>query len=89
MLTCKDASHLISEREDRSLTWRERLGLRLHVWICANCRRFGAQMAMMRQALKALAIRRAQESSTAHLSEQAKGRIRQRVNAAGRDTDAS
>jgi hypothetical protein len=54
MLTCKDASHLISEREDRPLTWRERLGLRLHLWICNNCRRFERQMAAMRMALKLL-----------------------------------
>ena len=51
MLTCKDASQLISERQDRKLGLRERLGLRLHLWVCKSCRLFEQQMGQLRRAL--------------------------------------
>lgn len=52
MLTCKDASHLISERLDRPLSFRERWSLRMHLWMCGSCRRFGRQLDLMRKALR-------------------------------------
>jgi hypothetical protein len=44
MLTCKEASLLMSRARDRRLTWRERVGVRLHLWICEQCRRFETQL---------------------------------------------
>ncbi len=52
MLSCKDASHLISEGQDRKLGLWERMGLRLHLWMCDSCRLFEKQMGQMRQALR-------------------------------------
>jgi len=52
MMTCKQASQLLSQRQDRTLSRRERIGLRLHVWICINCRRFERQLNFMRQILQ-------------------------------------
>jgi hypothetical protein len=52
MLSCKDASHLISEGQDRKLGLRERIGLRLHLWMCGSCRLFEKQMGQLRQALR-------------------------------------
>lgn len=52
MLTCKQATHLVSERLDRKLSRRERFALRLHVWLCNNCRRFERQINYIRQAVK-------------------------------------
>lgn len=57
MLTCKDASHLISERQDRPLGRRERLGLWLHLLICAYCRAFERQVAMLSRAMRELGRR--------------------------------
>ena len=51
MLTCKEASQLVSQRQDRTLTWREHLGLRIHLWICHNCRHFAQQLGFIRRAL--------------------------------------
>ena len=51
MLTCKDASQLISEGQDRKLGLRERIGLRLHLWMCQSCRLFEKQLGQLRQAL--------------------------------------
>ncbi|MDP1904801.1 MAG: zf-HC2 domain-containing protein [Pseudomonadota bacterium] len=57
MLTCKDASHLISENQERPLGFRERWGLKMHLWMCVSCRRFERQMTLMRQALRMLGKR--------------------------------
>ncbi|MFA5082746.1 MAG: hypothetical protein WC474_09395 [Hydrogenophilaceae bacterium] len=74
MLTCKDASHLISERQERPLGLRERLGLRLHLWLCDGCRNFERQLALMRQALRNLG--RAADAGGADLTPEARERIR-------------
>lgn len=76
MLTCKDASRLISERQERPLSLRERWGLRMHLWICANCSRFEQQMDLMRQALRKLGQRGMNEAAGSELPAEARERIR-------------
>lgn len=50
MLTCKDASRLQSQAQDRRLTLAERFGLRLHLMVCDNCRRFARHLQLIRKA---------------------------------------
>jgi len=45
VLTCKETSWLLSRSREEPLTWSERLGIRLHLWVCAQCRRFRRQLA--------------------------------------------
>lgn len=45
MLTCKQASELVSQSLDRSLTRSERWSLRFHLLICVACARFNRQLA--------------------------------------------
>jgi predicted anti-sigma-YlaC factor YlaD len=52
MLTCKDASHLISEGQDRHLRLRERISLRLHLGMCSSCRRFEQQINYIHRTLR-------------------------------------
>lgn len=52
MLTCKNTSRLISEGQERQLTLKERIKLRLHVWMCNNCRRFERQIIAMRKIMR-------------------------------------
>ena len=52
MLTCKQASQIISQSLDRNLSWQERLTLRLHLFICKYCKRFSQQLTTLRVALK-------------------------------------
>ncbi|MBA1445522.1 MAG: zf-HC2 domain-containing protein [Chromatiales bacterium] len=52
MLTCKDASRLISEGQDRKLSQREKIGLRLHLWMCDSCRLFEKQLGHLRQVVR-------------------------------------
>ena len=49
MLTCKNTSRLVSEGQERQLNLKERINLRIHVWMCNNCRRFEKQVATMRK----------------------------------------
>jgi len=76
MLTCKDASRLISERQDRPLGFRERLSLRMHLWMCVSCRRFERQLALMRQALRLPPRRAVDDAQGADLTPEARERIR-------------
>ena len=50
MITCREASQITLQAEDRSVPLTDRLSMRLHQRICANCRRFARQVALMRQA---------------------------------------
>lgn len=52
MKTCKEAHRLVIERQDRLLSLRERIALRLHLILCGACRRFAAQIVFLRQAVR-------------------------------------
>jgi hypothetical protein len=51
MLSCKQASQIISQSLDRPLTIRERFALKLHLLICKYCKRFSQQLHTLRVAL--------------------------------------
>lgn len=76
MLACKDASHLISERQERRLSLGERWGLRVHLWMCVNCRRFATQIDLLRRAMRALSARLEDAEYGPELSQEARQRIR-------------
>ena len=40
MLKCKDVAHLASEYIDKSTPHKITLQMRMHLMLCANCRRF-------------------------------------------------
>lgn len=54
MISCKDVSRLVSASLDRPLTLRERVRLRLHLWMCRNCNNFAEQMNAMHAAMRRL-----------------------------------
>ncbi|MCZ7565551.1 MAG: anti-sigma factor [Burkholderiales bacterium] len=51
MMSCRQASHLISERQDRPLGWRERAALRLHLALCGPCARAAEHLDFLRRAM--------------------------------------
>ena len=53
MLTCHEASRLISEAQDRPLVLAERAKLRVHLVVCRFCRQFETQMDFLRTATRA------------------------------------
>lgn len=52
MMSCKDAVKLMSQEQDRSLSLSERLGLRLHVFICQGCRATRRHFEFLRTAIR-------------------------------------
>lgn len=50
MLSCKEAARLMSQGLDRSLSLRERVGLRLHLLACYGCRNARQQLRFIRRA---------------------------------------
>jgi hypothetical protein len=48
MLSCKESTHLISEAQDRSLSFTEKTALETHMLICVGCRRYREQMNFLR-----------------------------------------
>jgi len=76
MLTCKEVSSLISQSLDRRLSWRERLFVRLHLFVCAMCRRFESQMHFLRTAARRCRENNAADIMTVRLSDSARQRIR-------------
>ena len=53
MLTCRQATQLLSEKQDRQLLLRGQSSLQFHLMICGSCRRFGKQMKTISELSKA------------------------------------
>jgi len=54
MLSCKEATRLVSQGLDRELAFGERIALRVHLAICAGCRNVDRQLAFLRRAIRSL-----------------------------------
>jgi len=52
MLSCRQATELMSQEQDRPLALSERIGLRLHVLICTGCANYRRQMMVLREACR-------------------------------------
>ena len=52
VISCKEASRLLSQRQDRPLGFWEGLKLRGHLALCDVCTRFSKQLDFMREALR-------------------------------------
>jgi len=52
VISCKDASRLVSRREDARLGTWDRITLRLHLAVCAACTRFEQQIRFLRAAMR-------------------------------------
>lgn len=69
---CKEASELASRSMDEHLPLMDRLGLKMHLAICKNCRRFTEQLGQMRRLFRE---DRDEADATTRLSDEARGRI--------------
>ena len=78
-MNCKEVTRLLSERLDRDLPWRKRLGIYLHFIICRYCVRYWRHLSYIRRLIR-LRRRRLEEPPTPEdaprLSPQARERIR-------------
>ena len=78
MLSCKDASQIISQSLDRQLTMRERFALKCHLLICRYCKRFSQQIQAIRVALKQ-AIHAVENDDSIKMSSETKKRLLQSI----------
>lgn len=53
-LSCKRASELLSQEQDRDLTFAEWTALKAHLAICRGCRAVSGQFKFLRRALRQL-----------------------------------
>ncbi|MEO8567269.1 MAG: zf-HC2 domain-containing protein [Betaproteobacteria bacterium] len=51
LISCKDASRLISQMQDQSLPPGKRWLVRLHLLFCDACSHFHRQLAILREAM--------------------------------------
>lgn len=49
--SCREVSRLISDMQERTLGWRDRLRLRFHLSICDNCTEYVKQVSFMGRAM--------------------------------------
>jgi len=54
MLSCKEATRLLSEAQDRKLVLPEKLQLEIHLAMCTGCRNYRRQMSFLREACRQL-----------------------------------
>ncbi len=52
MLTCHEATQLMSAEQDRELRVGERAGLGMHLVVCRGCRQYRKQMDFLRTACR-------------------------------------
>lgn len=52
MLSCKEITHLLSEEQDRKLTFNQRFKLMTHLAMCVGCSRYKKQINFIRQACR-------------------------------------
>ena len=79
--TCQQTVEKISQSMDRQLTLRERIGLKLHIWICAWCQWYMEQLNTIREAARAKGAESSDFDSTptAALSSEARERIKRKL----------
>ncbi len=56
-LSCKEATRLMSQSQDRELSLGERTALKLHVAVCRGCRAVSQQLEFLRRAVRRMAER--------------------------------
>lgn len=55
MMSCREATRLLSEGQDRTLGLGERVSLKMHLAICIGCANYRRQMEFLRQACRGYA----------------------------------
>ena len=78
MLTCKEASKLVSQSLDHPLSWSERVQLRFHLFICDACTRFNRQLRLLTVAVQRM-MQHTENDNAIQLSLDAKARITEAV----------
>lgn len=76
--TCKELAPVMSQSLERALTLRERVVLKLHLWVCIWCVRYLEQLRLMGSILRAREARTPDDETPAapRLSPEARERLK-------------
>jgi hypothetical protein len=78
--TCQQTVEKISQSMERKLTLRERIDLKLHLWICAWCQWYLEHLQLIRDAARAKGAESPDlESTNPSLSAEARERIKRKL----------
>jgi hypothetical protein len=77
--TCQQTVEKISQSMDRKLTLRERVNLKLHIWICAWCQWYLEHLQLIRSTARAKGDDALDLAPEAVLSDEARERIRRKL----------
>lgn len=79
--TCKQTVAVISESMERALSVRERVLLKLHVWVCMWCQWYLEHLQIIRTSLREQAeqIPESSLASTPGLSDEARERLKRKL----------
>lgn len=77
--TCQQAVEKISQSMERRLTLRERIDLKLHLWICAWCQWYLEHLLIIRETARAKGEFSDLESMGSSLSPEARERIKRKL----------
>ena len=78
MLTCKQASQIISQSLDNPLSWSDRMRLKFHLFICDACTHFNKQLRLIKNAVQRMKLETENDASI-QLTVDAKARINQAI----------
>jgi hypothetical protein len=62
MMNCQQATRLISESQERTLSLPEKMSLKLHVMMCSGCKNFRLQVPFLGKAMRAYASGKDEEA---------------------------
>ena len=75
MFNCREVTRLVSESLDREMTLGERIGIKVHLWMCKICPEVMKQMLFIRESIQLLSIEEGPLSADVSLSPEARERI--------------
>jgi len=80
MISCHEATYLISKKQEDKLSLTEQMKLSLHLMYCKYCNRFAKQTKQITKSIKEMNKRIKKNSVKIKLTEEQKNRIRKAMN---------
>jgi len=79
MISCYDATYLISKKQEEKLTLAEQMKLSLHLMYCKYCKRFAKQTKQITNSIKEMNRKMKKNSVKIKLTEEQKKRIAEAI----------
>ena len=77
--SCKDVTSLLSKSLDGSLTFKEKLIMKIHLWTCIACQRYLSQIQVIGEVFEKQAANIEPEKSSPRLSTEAAERLKDAI----------